>query len=124
MSFGPKEQLQEIVCSKLQNKCFDIVDLNISEFTFTRRLQSETILGAFASQLVFKRLGTYVGIDKEKYKTPYTKCMLQAGFLLQSFDNIWDFQRAKILQIGLGGGALNTILAENFPDVRFMEFYT
>ena len=72
---------------------------------------------------MFQQIGNQTIINTKKSKIHYIKSMIQSSFILQTFDDIDDFEQAKILQIGLGGGELNAILAEKYPDVRDMNYH-
>ncbi|KAE9553045.1 hypothetical protein FO519_003725 [Halicephalobus sp. NKZ332] len=118
LSVNPREKLREVVCSKLQDKCFDIVDEFLTDSIFIRRIRSETVEHLCLSQVAFKKIGTREFIEKTKPKTLYIRGMIQIAFELGTFKGLKDFEKGNVLQIGLGGGSLNALFASRFPHTK------
>ena len=61
--------------------------------------------------------------DTTKVHASYLKLLIMESFEFGTFLNLEDFGKAKVLQMGLGGGGLNTVFSHKFPEVGYMNFY-
>ena len=62
-------------------------------------------------------------LDTSTVHASYLNLLIMESFEFGTFLNLEDFGKAKVLQMGLGGGGLNTVFSHRFPEVCFMSFY-
>ncbi|KAE9548764.1 hypothetical protein FO519_008018 [Halicephalobus sp. NKZ332] len=118
MEKHPKRKVREVICSKIQDKCFNVIDQEASENTFVRMVQSEASPRVFLTQVYFKKIGDKEVIDKTIVQPSYFKGMIQMAFEFGTFGSLEDFGKGHVLQIGLGGGGINILFEDRFPQTK------
>ncbi|KAE9548763.1 hypothetical protein FO519_008017 [Halicephalobus sp. NKZ332] len=113
-----EERIREVICSKLQDTCFNIIDYPTSEDTFIRVLKTELLPTANMSEVAFKRVGDQEVIEEAIVEPLFYKAMLQMPFEFGTFGGLKDFEKGHVLQIGLANVGMNVLFADKFPKTK------